>query len=247
VKIMSSFHFNPDEHAGWEQIWRSGDIPPRYRSFAPPSDTVVEWAETVPPGGFILDVGCGVGRHLVYLGERGFRVAGVDISPSGIKQAQEACAQREITVDVRVSDMGTLSWADMTFDAALSTAAIHHQLRAGIVQTLAEIWRVLKPGGLLFVDFPCTDTFDYHQLRDQVRAGEIIEVEPDTFLDERPIQDDSDLYLPHHFCNEADVRDLLRDFVVIRLWANLYDVQSEWGSGKAGRWVAWARKPLTGP
>lgn len=235
---------NSDEHAGWEQIWRSNDIPPRYRSFAPPNDTVVEWVEGVSPGGFILDVGCGVGRHLVYLGERGFQVAGVDISPSGIRLAQEACAERQIIADVRVSAMPTLPWADEMFDAAISTSAIHHQLRTGMVQTLTEIWRVLKPGGLLLVDFPCTDTLVYQQSRRRVAAGELTEVEPDTFVDEGPVREGDDEFLPHHFCDEADARDLLRNFEIIRLWANLHDVQSENGTGKAGKWVAWVRKPF---
>ncbi|MCL4267825.1 MAG: methyltransferase domain-containing protein [Anaerolineae bacterium] len=243
---MSSFQFNPDEHVGWEQIWLSDDIPPRYRSFAPPNDTVVEWVEAVPSGGSILDVGCGVGRHLVYLGGRGFRVAGVDISPGGVRLAVAACAERHIAADVRASDMTTLPWADMTFDAALSTSAIHHQLRVGMVQTLAETWRVLKPGGLLLVDFPCTDTLVYQQLRRRVAAGELTEVEPATFVDEGPVREGDDEYLPHHFCDEADARDLLRDFEIIRLWADLHDVQSEGGTGKAGKWVAWGRKPLSG-
>jgi SAM-dependent methyltransferase len=244
---MNSFQFNPDEHAGWERIWQSGDIPPRYRSFASPNDTVVEWVTTVRPGGFILDVGCGVGRHLVYLGGRGFRVAGIDISPSGVLQTQAACAAHQIPVDAHVSDMTTVPWADMTFEAALSTSAIHHQLRAGMVQTLAEIWRVLKPGGLLLVDFPCTDTLVYQQLRRRVAAGELTEVEPDTFVDEGPVREGDDEFLPHHFCDEADAHDLLRDFEIIRLWADLHDVQSEGGTGKAGKWVAWGRKPLIAP
>ncbi len=235
---------NPGEHAGWERIWRSNDIPPRYRSFAPPNDTVVEWVEGVPPGGFILDVGCGVGRHLVYLGECGFQVAGVDISPSGVRLAQEACAERQIAVDVRVSAMPILPWADEMFDAAISTSAIHHQLRIGMVRTLAEIWRVLKPGGLLLVDFPCTDTLVYQQSRRRVAAGELTEVEPDTFVDEGPVREGDDEYLPHHFCEEADVRNLLRDFEIIRLKADLHEITTGSGSGNVGKWVAWARRPL---
>ena len=74
----------PDDRAGWELIWRGDMIPPRYRSLAVPNTSVVEWADGLPAGGFVLDIGCGVGRHLVYLGGRGFKMAGVDISPSGI-------------------------------------------------------------------------------------------------------------------------------------------------------------------
>lgn len=233
---------NSNEQAGWEQIWRSGNIPPRYQSFAAANTTVVEWVETVAPGSFILDVGCGVGRHVIYLGEQGFRVAGVDISPSGVRLAQAACAERQIAFDGQVSDMATLPWAAKTFDAVLSTSTIHHHRRADIVQTLAEIHRILKPGGLFLVDFPCTDTLTYEQLRNQVAAGQIVEVEPNTFVDERPNTEDSDGFLPHHFCDEADIRDLLRTFNILKLWADLHETTTASGSGMVGKWVVWAQR-----
>ena len=106
--------------------------------------------------------------------------------------------------------MTVLDWPNGTFDAAFSTSSIHHQLRADLVKSMAEVWRVLKPGGLFLVDFPCTDTIDYDRLREQAANDEIIEIEPDTFVDQRPESEDIDGYLPHHFCTEADVRDLLK-------------------------------------
>ena len=242
--MMDPYKFNPNERAGWEQIWKSSNIPPRFQSDAAPSDTVIEWMKIIPLGGVVLDVGCGVGRHVLYLGKRGFQVAGVDISPSGVKTAQAACAERGFVLDGQVSDMTTLPWLDKSFDAALSTSTIHHQLRAAIVQTLAEVWRVLKPGGVFLVDFPNTETITYQASRDLVIAGQIMEVEPNTFVDERPDTADLDGFLPHHFCDEADIRDLLRGFEILRLWADLQKVESEDGFGKVGKWVAWVRKPL---
>lgn len=70
-----------------------------------------------------------------------------------------------------------------------------------------------------------------------------MEVEPNTFVDERPDPADLDGFLPHHFCDEADIRDLFCGFEILRLWANLQEVETEQGSGKAGKWVAWVRKP----
>src|SRR5262249_45263237 len=172
-----------DKRAGWEMIWRRGDDHPRYGVAAAPNPAVVEWAETVPAQGFVLDLGCGVGRHVVYLAERGFRMAGVDISPSGIRLAQEVCSVRRFNFEGHVSDMSALPWRDDTFDAVLSISAIHHHQRREIVRTLGEVRRVLKPGGLLLADFPCTDTTDYRLMRTQVSAGQIAEVEPDTFVD----------------------------------------------------------------
>jgi len=194
--------------------------------------------------GFILDLGCGVGRHCVYLGERGFQVAGVDISPSGIHMAQEACAERQIAFDGQVSDMTALPWPDMTFDGALSTSTIHHHLRANIVKTLDEVRRVLKLGGLFFADFLSTDTLQYQSLRRQAEAGEINEIEPNTFVDERPgVEAYSDDFLPHHFSDEADLRDLLRSFDIIKLWADMGESASQ-GANRS-RWVVWVRRPLS--
>ena len=220
---------------GWEAIWSSQRIPDRYASFAPPNDTVVDWANSLETGASVFDLGCGVGRHVLYLGERGFHMAGADISPTAVQRTSAACAERGLAFDGQVCDMTTLPWPDATFDAALSTSTIHHALRANIQRTLGEVWRLLRPGGLLLVDFPCTDRADYAYLRAEVAAGHIVEVEPDTFVDERPDSDDPDGFLPHHFCDEADVRDLLSRFTIARLWADP-------GASSRGKWVAWARK-----
>jgi SAM-dependent methyltransferase len=221
---------------GWEAIWSSERIPGRYASFAPPNDTVVEWANSLQPGASVFDLGCGVGRHVLYLGERGFRMAGADISPTGVQRTSAVCAERGLAFDGQVCDMIVLPWPDGTFDAALSTSTIHHALRANIQRTLGEVWRILKPGGLFLVDFPCTDRADYTFMRAEVAAGHVVEVEPNTFVDERPDSDDPDGFLPHHYCDEADVRDLLSRFTIERLWPELR-------ADSRGKWVAWARKP----
>jgi tellurite methyltransferase len=234
----------PDERAGWEFIWRHGNGHPRYGSYAAPDAAVMDWATALPAGGFVLDLGCGVGRHVVYLGGRGFRVAGVDISPSGIRLTREACVDRQISFEGQVSDMTALPWPDSIFDAALSISTIHHHQREGIVRTLEQVKRVLKPGGLLLVDFPCTDTVDYRVLCERVAAGEITEIEPNTFVDQRSDLDEmDDDFLPHHYCDEDDLRDLLRPFDIIRLWRALR--RSQDGAGMRGKWVASVRRPLS--
>ncbi len=238
--------YNPTERAGWEAIWQGDMIPPRYRSLAEPNASVVEWADTLPPNARVLDVGCGIGRHVLYLGERGFLPAGVDVSPTGVQITRELCAERQVAFDGHVADMTALPWDDNTFDGALSTSTIHHHLRAGILQALGEIRRVLKPGGTLLVDFPSTDSLICEILRRQAAAGEVREVEPNTFVDERPAPDDEDGFMPHHFCDGADLRDLLRGFEVVRLSLDLRQVSDGEHNGLRGKWVAWARKPGAG-
>jgi SAM-dependent methyltransferase len=176
----------------------------------------------------------------LYLGGRGFRMAGLDVSPSGVEQTAAACAERGIPFEGHVSDMRTIPWADATFDAALSTATIHHGLRAEILRSIREVWRVLKPGGSFLVDFIATDRLEYQEMRALAAAGEVKEVEPNTFIDERD-PDNFDAFLPHHYCDEAETRALLVGFEILRLWT------TQTPQGDINRWVAVARKGLPHP
>lgn len=235
-----------EERAGWELLFRNETFPPRYQTTAAPNESVLEWTDNLKPGSSILDVGCGIGRHVVYLGERGFQMAGMDIAPMGVEKTRQACQERQLSFDGRVSGMTNIPWENETFDAALSTATIAHNRRSEIEKTLAEIWRILKPGGLLLVDFLHKDTLSYQRVREQAAAGQITEIEPDTFIDDSPTPDlADDAFLPHHFSDEAEVRDLLHSFEIVKLWADLPGRTPEGELGQRGYWVAWARKPLT--
>ncbi|GAB4516561.1 MAG: hypothetical protein OHK0046_22120 [Anaerolineae bacterium] len=232
---------------GWEGIWRLQEdaIHPRYRTLAEPDPRLVEWMQTVPAGAALLDVGCGVGRHSVYLGARGYHMAGVDISPTGIEKTQAACAERGIPFEGKVSDMTHIPWPDATFDGAFSIATIHHHRRADIMRAFDEVWRVLKPGGLFFFDFLCTEAATYERYKQQVAQGEVLEVEPNTFVDERPDSEDLDGYLPHHFEDEAGLRALLHRFEIDKLWADLREIEHEGRTLRTGKWAVWVRRPDT--
>lgn len=233
--------------SGWDHLFQSGSFPPRYKTTAAPNQSVVDWAGTLPAGAFILDLGCGVGRHVVYLGQQGFRMAGADISPSGVKQTQEVCAEQQIVFDGRVAEMTNLPWSDTTFDAVLSTSTVCHLRVADIAVTVAEIHRVLKPGGFLLVDFLHKGTLSYQETRKQAAEGKFSEIEANTFVDDSATPDlMDDAFLPHHYCDEAEVNDLLQDFEMINVWADLSD-QPELGQlPRRGYWVASARKPSSG-
>lgn len=240
---------SPDasERAGWEMVFRTGEFPPKYQTHAAPNQSVVEWADTLPTGASILDVGCGVGRHVIYLGGRGFQMAGMDVSPSGVKISQEVCLQSHIPFDGRVAEMASLPWEDAVFDAALSTSTICHSVRADIARALDEVWRVLKPGGLFLVDFLHKDTLSYQRTREQAARGELTEIEPDTFVDQSPTPDlMDDAFLPHHYSDETDVRDLLKRFEILKVWPDLSEPAPNSTLARRGYWVASVRKPAHG-
>ncbi len=93
----------------------------------------------------ILDVGCGTGLTCVYLADAGYRnLDGIDISPDMIR----VCAQRGIYRELLVGDINQpLEREDASYDGVISSGTFTHG-HVG-ARPLAEIFRILKPGGVL--------------------------------------------------------------------------------------------------
>jgi len=103
----------------------------------------------------VLEIGCGPGPNIWYLAREGFSVAGIDGSPSAIRQARErliaeSLPHAEPRVDLRVGDFVNLPWPEGTFDAVVDVAALYANPMAKITACIAEIERVLKPTGSFF-------------------------------------------------------------------------------------------------
>ena len=108
-------------------------------------------------GESVLDVGCGTGTLALeaarYTGRAG-RVVGIDPSQQQIARARSKAARHNAPVDFQIGVIEQLPFPDQTFDAALSTLMMHHLPVDVKRQGLAEIARVLKPGGrLVIADF----------------------------------------------------------------------------------------------
>ena len=100
----------------------------------------------------VLDLGCGSGRHMVYLAKHDFEVYGIDISPQGIKIAREWLKKEKLKANLKVGDVyKKLPYQNDFFDAIISTQALHHNKIENIRKLIKEIERILKPGGLIFV------------------------------------------------------------------------------------------------
>ncbi|MCX5740141.1 MAG: class I SAM-dependent methyltransferase [Proteobacteria bacterium] len=96
----------------------------------------------------ILDAGCGTGGNLAHLAGSGRRV-GLDFSPDALAGAR----RRNLAQLVR-GTVTSLPFAAGSFDAAISMSVIYHQWVADPADALREMHRVLRPGGLLFLDVP---------------------------------------------------------------------------------------------
>jgi SAM-dependent methyltransferase len=195
---------------GWEHFWAGGPISERY--WERPEPTVLAWAERLSPPQWILDLGCGVGRHLVSLSLRGLNVVGGDIAPTGLKICAERLRQQGQTPRLVLHDMAFLPFADCSFDALLAFHVIYHTTLAGLRNILAEIHRILRPGGHLYLTMIARWEENIARYRADVKRGIALEPEPFTFIYLQDAPSDKDIL--HHYCDEEEVRDLLTAFEI---------------------------------
>jgi SAM-dependent methyltransferase len=102
----------------------------------------------------VLDAGCGDGRNLIYLLQRGFECYGVDSEPSAvdvIRQAAARLAPHLPGTNFAVADLTQLPHPDGCMHAVVCAAVLHfaHD-EAHFTRMVSELWRVLARGGLLF-------------------------------------------------------------------------------------------------
>jgi cyclopropane fatty-acyl-phospholipid synthase-like methyltransferase len=149
----------------------------------------------------ILDLGSGRGRHLLYLAEKGFDVYGLDSSPAGLVYTIKALSEKKLSAHLTISDMTSLPY-DEYFDALISIQVIHHNKIKDIQNTVKEMTRVLKNGGLLWVTVPVSKNEPSNTQR---------EIEPQTFI---PL-DGIEKGLPHHYFKMEEIPPLFAKFSVI--------------------------------
>jgi SAM-dependent methyltransferase len=101
--------------------------------------------EFLPMGGLVLDVGCGTGQLGAAIASEGYDVFGVDLSTSMVARARQrglAGTYAGVTT--------ALPFADDSFDLALTVATLHHlETPERVAATIAEMARVVRPGGLV--------------------------------------------------------------------------------------------------
>ncbi len=108
----------------------------------------------IAPGMRILDAGCGGGRNLVYFFKNGYDIFGVDDDPGAI--ASVRAVARRLAPELpesnfRVEPIEQMTFPDAFADVVLGSAVLHFARDdAHFDGMVRQMWRVLKPGGLLF-------------------------------------------------------------------------------------------------
>jgi 2-polyprenyl-6-hydroxyphenyl methylase/3-demethylubiquinone-9 3-methyltransferase len=96
------------------------------------------------PGATLLDVACGAGLLAPHIASSGYRHIGIDLSPTAITQA------RDHGVSGVRGDVTRLPFRDGTFDVVVAGEILEHV--PDLAAVVAEVCRVLRPGGTLVLD-----------------------------------------------------------------------------------------------
>ena len=107
----------------------------------------------VGPGQTVLDVGCGTGTLAIWMKQARPEIVmtGLDADPVMLARAKGKAEQAGVDIAFEQGFSSHLPYADRAFDRIVSSLFFHHLTRAETEKTIAEMLRVLKPGGLLCV------------------------------------------------------------------------------------------------
>jgi ubiquinone/menaquinone biosynthesis C-methylase UbiE len=118
----------------------------------------------------VLEIGCGLGTDGAQFAKAGAHYTGVDLTEAAIDLARRRFKISRLPGEFHVADAENLDFADNTFDRVYSHGVLHHT--PDTARAIAEIHRVLKPGGRAIVMLYHRGSYNYRVgIRVLRRAG----------------------------------------------------------------------------
>jgi SAM-dependent methyltransferase len=127
-------------------MWIAGDFGVIARSIEQGAREFVSRLE-LKPGVKVLDVACGTGNLAIPAAKSGAEVAGIDIAPNLIEQANRRAKTEGIDAKFEVGDAEDMPYEDSSFDVVMTMFGAMFAPRPDV--TASELIRVTKPGGLI--------------------------------------------------------------------------------------------------
>lgn len=104
------------------------------------------------PGGRLLDIGCGEGRHAILAARLDFKVTAIDYEPSALKRAQRFAKDKNVReINFRLANVLRFPPQETAFDIVLDYGCLHHQRKADWPSYKASVLRVLSLNGFFIL------------------------------------------------------------------------------------------------
>lgn len=122
----------------------------------------------IAPGMRVLDAGCGYGRNLVHLLREGWEVFALDLDGDGVEHVRQLSSSLGTGLPAHNFQVGSIEhipFPDAFADVVICNSVLHFaQDEDHFNSMLEELWRVLKPGGLLFCRLGSRIGMDFERL-----------------------------------------------------------------------------------
>ena len=150
----------------------------------------------------ILDLGCGSGRHSVFLAKKGHEVYALDKSKIALQKLKKHNLHN---IRAYHKNILKLNFPENYFDTVMSIMVLHHNRIINIRRYLERVKTVLKRGG--YFCFSVLSSEDS-------RANSGKEIEGGTRIN---IKDTFDSEVPHHFFEEGELKKFLQNFKILEM------------------------------
>ena len=149
----------------------------------------------------------------------GFATVATDLAENGLAELRRTAAAEGLAIETETAAMTALPFPDQSFDYVLSFNVIYHGAPDVVAAAVAEIRRVLKPGGVFQGTMLSKRNAGY---------GVGTEVAPNTFVRDADDPDDPDKTHPHFYCNAAELIALFDGFETRSLVDRLHRGAGSW-------------------
>lgn len=200
----------------WDEIYKNHNN--GGEAWATLSEGIIpRFVELIEKGNFPIhdafDIGCGTGKYLLFLKSKGFKVNGIDSSPTAVEMTEKALGQENI----ECGDMFSYDIEKESKDLLLSVSTIHHGTKDKVKDLIDHVYKWLVPQGKVFITLPDIksalerDEFESHK-----------EISPMTYV---PLGGPEE-GLPHSFYEKPEIEELFGKFKNVEISLD-----------EIGRWV----------
>jgi len=195
-----------------------------------PSEHVVRFVATQFPRNLkersslkILDLGCGAGRHTVFLAREGFQTYATDISQEGLKVAGKRLKDEKLQGILKKANMEKQPFPDKFFEGIISFGVFYYNDLRGFKNAVSEMYRILKKNGKALIFTRTTDDYRY---------GRGDKIDKNTFV--LGIENTNEKGMVMHFLDRVEINEIFSKFNKIIVektevtFSNLEKKNSDW-------------------